>query len=51
MVYGYVRGSTDKQTVDNQRFEIERFCSKNSIAIPEDGYFIFEKHQKSSILA
>jgi len=33
MVYGYVRVSTDRQTVDNQRFEIERFCSKNSIAI------------------
>ena len=33
MVYGYVRVSTDKQTVDNQRFEIERFCLKNSIII------------------
>ena len=29
MTYGYIRVSTDKQTVDNQRFEIERFCSKN----------------------
>jgi len=35
MVYGYVRVSTDRQTVDNQRFEIERFCSKNSIAIDQ----------------
>ena len=25
MVYGYIRVSTDKQTVENQRFEIERF--------------------------
>ena len=33
MVYGYIRVSTDRQTVDNQRFEIERFCSRNSIAI------------------
>jgi DNA invertase Pin-like site-specific DNA recombinase len=33
MVYGYIRVSTDKQTVDNQRFEIERFCSKNNITI------------------
>ncbi|MCL1958057.1 MAG: master DNA invertase Mpi family serine-type recombinase [Spirochaetes bacterium] len=33
MVYGYVRVSTDRQTVDNQRFEIERFCLKNSIII------------------
>jgi len=32
-VYGYVRVSTDRQTVDNQRFEIERFCLKNSIII------------------
>jgi DNA invertase Pin-like site-specific DNA recombinase len=33
MVYGYVRVSTDKQTVENQRFEIERFCSKHKIKI------------------
>jgi len=33
MIYGYIRVSTDKQTVDNQRFEIERFCSKNNITI------------------
>jgi DNA invertase Pin-like site-specific DNA recombinase len=33
MVYGYIKVSTDKQTVDNQRFEIERFCLKNSINI------------------
>jgi len=25
MVYGYIRVSTDKQTVENQRFEIVRF--------------------------
>jgi len=35
MIYGYVRVSTDKQTVDNQRFEIERFCSKNNIKIEQ----------------
>jgi len=35
MVYGYIRVSTDRQSVDNQRFEIERFCSKNSIAIDQ----------------
>jgi DNA invertase Pin-like site-specific DNA recombinase len=33
MIYGYIRVSTDKQTVDNQRFEIERFCSKNNIEV------------------
>lgn len=26
MIYGYIRVSTDKQTVENQRFEIRRFC-------------------------
>jgi DNA invertase Pin-like site-specific DNA recombinase len=35
MVYGYIRVSTDKQTVDNQRFEIERFCLQNKIAIDQ----------------
>lgn len=33
MTYGYIRVSTDKQTVENQRFEIERFCAKNEIKI------------------
>jgi DNA invertase Pin-like site-specific DNA recombinase len=33
MVYGYIRVSTDKQSVENQRFEIEQYCSKNNIAI------------------
>jgi DNA invertase Pin-like site-specific DNA recombinase len=33
MVYGYIRVSTDRQSVDNQRFEIEQFCTKNNIAI------------------
>ncbi|MCL2759921.1 MAG: master DNA invertase Mpi family serine-type recombinase [Treponema sp.] len=35
MTYGYIRVSTDKQTVDNQRFEIERFCSENNLKIEE----------------
>jgi DNA invertase Pin-like site-specific DNA recombinase len=35
MVYGYIRVSTDRQSVDNQRFEIEQFCSKNNIAIDQ----------------
>jgi DNA invertase Pin-like site-specific DNA recombinase len=33
MVYGYIRISTDKQTVKNQRFEIERFCKKNRLRV------------------
>jgi len=35
MIYGYVRVSTDKQTVNNQRFEIERFCINNNLLIDE----------------
>ena len=26
MIYGYIRVSSDKQTVENQRFEINNFC-------------------------
>ena len=26
MTYGYIRVSSDKQTVENQRFEIKNFC-------------------------
>lgn len=33
MNYGYIRVSTDKQTVENQRFEIEQFCQREGIAI------------------
>ncbi|MBQ3388498.1 MAG: master DNA invertase Mpi family serine-type recombinase [Thermoguttaceae bacterium] len=33
MFYGYIRVSTDKQTVENQRFEIKRFCTEQNIQI------------------
>lgn len=33
MFYGYIRVSTDKQTVENQRFEITRFCESQDITI------------------
>lgn len=33
MIYGYIRVSTDKQTVENQRFEINRFCKTEKIKI------------------
>nr|AGS51529.1 site-specific recombinase, resolvase family [uncultured bacterium contig00004] len=33
MNYGYIRVSTDKQTVDNQRYEIDRFCLNNNLTI------------------
>ena len=36
MVYGYIRVSSDKQTVENQRFEINNFCTKENLKI--DGW-------------
>ena len=33
MVYGYIRVSSDKQTVENQRFEISNFCEKQNLTI------------------
>lgn len=33
MHYGYIRVSTDKQTVENQRFEINRFCKGQDLSI------------------
>lgn len=33
MVYGYIRISTDKQTVKNQQYEIEQFCKKNNMQV------------------
>ena len=36
MTYGYIRVSTDKQTVENQRFEINKFCTREGLAI--DGW-------------
>lgn len=36
MVYGYIRVSSDKQTVENQRFEINTFCQHQGVTI--DGW-------------
>ncbi|MBD5400825.1 master DNA invertase Mpi family serine-type recombinase [bacterium] len=33
MVYGYIRVSTDHQTTENQKFEIQCFCKKNDLKI------------------
>jgi DNA invertase Pin-like site-specific DNA recombinase len=35
MIYGYIRVSTDKQTVENQRFEIERFCQREDLVVDD----------------
>lgn len=36
MIYGYIRVSSDKQTVENQRFEINNFCEREQLHI--DGW-------------
>lgn len=36
MVYGYIRVSSDRQTVENQRFEIRNFCRREGLSI--DGW-------------
>src|SRR5690554_2855253 len=33
MIYGYIRVSTDKQTVENQRYEINRFCLNEELVV------------------
>lgn len=33
MIYGYIRVSSDKQTVENQRFEITNFCQQQELLI------------------
>lgn len=36
MIYGYIRVSSDKQTVENQRFEINNFCARQDMKV--DGW-------------
>ena len=33
MIYGYIRVSSDRQTVENQRFEINNFCKCRNLCI------------------
>lgn len=33
MIYGYIRVSTDKQSVENQRFEIENYCKSRGLVV------------------
>lgn len=35
MIYGYIRVSTDKQTVENQRFEITDYAKKSNLPIDQ----------------
>ena len=36
MIYGYIRVSSDRQTVENQRYEVTNFCERNNLTI--DGW-------------
>lgn len=40
MVYAYIRVSTDKQSLENQRFEIEKFIKSRELKVDE---WIYEK--------
>ncbi len=33
MTYGYIRVSTDKQTVENQRYEIQEYCDTHGLRV------------------
>ena len=33
MIYGYIRVSTDKQTVENQRYEINQYCLRHVMVV------------------
>lgn len=35
MIYGYIRVSSDKQTVENQRFEIGKFAARQNLLIDD----------------
>lgn len=35
MIYAYVRVSTDKQTLENQEFEIKKYCEQENIKIDQ----------------
>ena len=56
MKYGYIRVSTDKQTVDNQKFEINQYCAQNNMQIDEwveeveSGTVAVQKRQLQRIL-
>lgn len=35
MVYGYIRVSTGRQTVENQKFAVEEFCTRNGLSVDD----------------
>ncbi|MBQ7773937.1 MAG: master DNA invertase Mpi family serine-type recombinase [Bacteroidales bacterium] len=56
MIYGYIRVSTDRQTVENQRFEIEKFARVSNIIVDKwieetiSGNMAVEKRKLGSLL-
>lgn len=56
MIYGYIRVSSDRQTVENQRFEINHFCQNQDIKIDDwieetiSGTKSYTKRQLGSLL-
>ena len=56
MVYGYIRVSSDKQTVENQRFEIKKFCEKQNLVVNDwieetiSGTKSYDKRQLGKLL-
>lgn len=56
MIYGYIRVSTDKQTVENQRFEITNFTRNSSVKIDRwieetiSGNMAIEKRKLGALL-
>lgn len=56
MIYGYIRVSSDKQTVENQRFEIRNFCQYQNLKINDwieetiSGTKSYDKRQLGKLL-
>ena len=56
MIYAYIRVSTDKQTLENQEFEIKKYCEQENIKIDQwitetiSGTKDFEKRKLGKLL-
>ncbi len=56
MTYGYIRVSSDKQTIENQHFKINKFCKRENLKI--DGWIeetisgtkFYDKRQLGTLL-
>lgn len=57
MIYGYIRVSTDRQTVENQRYEINAFCEENGLKVERwieetiSGNKAYDKRELGRLLA